>query len=36
MKKENVDVTSLAQTKWDCKYHIGFFSEVQTKSILRG
>ena len=24
MKKENIDVNSLAHTKWNCKYHIVF------------
>lgn len=24
MKKDSIDVNSLAHTKWDCKYHIVF------------
>ena len=31
MKKENVDVTSLAHTKWDCKYHIVFAPKYRRK-----
>ncbi len=31
MKKENVDVTSLAHTKWDCKYYIVFAPKYRRK-----
>ena len=31
MKKENIDVTSLAHTKWDYKYHIIFAPKYRRK-----
>ena len=34
MKKENIDVNSLAHTKWNCKYHIVFAPKYRRKSIL--
>ena len=30
-KKENIDVKSLAHTKWNCKYHIVFAPEYRRK-----
>jgi|GEM_PF-4871998 len=35
MKKENIDVNSLAHTKWNCKYHIVFgdYPKFCVKSI---
>ena len=31
MKKESIDVNSLAHTKWDCKYHIVFAPKYRRK-----
>ena len=31
MKKENIDVNSLAYTKWNCKYHIVFAPKYRRK-----
>ena len=31
MKKENIDVNSLAHTKWNCKYHIVFAPKYRRK-----
>ena len=31
MKKEIIDTNSLAQTKWDCKYHIVFAPKYRRK-----
>lgn len=31
MKKENIDVNSLAPTKWNCKYHIVFAPKYRRK-----
>ena len=31
MKKENIDVNSLAHTKWNCKYHIVFAQKCRRK-----
>ena len=31
MKKENIDVDSLAHTKWNCKYHIVFAPKYRRK-----
>ena len=35
MKKDSIDVNSLAHTKWDCKVSYSVCTEVQAKSILR-
>ena len=32
MKKENIDVNSLAHTKWNCKYHIVFALKYRRKA----
>ena len=31
MKKETIDINSLAHTKWDCKYHIVFAPKYRRK-----
>ena len=31
MKKEDIDVSSFAHTKWDCKYHIVFAPKHRRK-----
>ena len=31
MKKDSIDVNSLAHTKWDCKYHIVFAPKYRRK-----
>ena len=31
MKKETIDINSLAHTKWDCKYHIVFAPKYRCK-----
>ena len=31
MKKENIDKSSLAHTKWNCKYHIVFAPKYRMK-----
>lgn len=31
MKKENIDASSLAHTKWNCKYHIVFAPKYRRK-----
>ena len=31
MKKDNIDVNSLAHTKWNCKYHIVFAPKYRRK-----
>ena len=34
MKKETIDINSLAHTKWDCKYHIVFAPKYRRKVFL--
>ena len=36
MKKENIDINSLAHTKWDCKYHIVFAPKYRRKVLTNG
>ena len=31
MKKDNIDTSSLAHTKWNCKYHIVFAPKYRRK-----
>ena len=31
MKKETIDTSSLAHTKWNCKYHIVFAPKYRRK-----
>ena len=31
MKKEAIDLSSLAHTKWNCKYHIVFALNIDDK-----
>ena len=35
MKKENIDTSSLAHTKWNCKYHIVFAPKYRRKVFFR-
>ena len=34
MKKENIDVNSLAHTKWNCKYHIVFAPKMSVSGFM--
>ena len=35
MKKDNIDTSSLAHTKWNCKYHIVFDPKYRRKNFTK-